>query len=176
MTTWRAVRPIAAAVALIAAIVGANLALQRWGVVGVPIIGVTATAGVYFAGATFWIRDLLHEWGGRRWVYPTIVVGAGVSWWLSDAAQIPGGVTSIAVASGVAFLFSETADTLVYTPLRKRNRTAAVAFSQPVGAGVDTALFLWLAFGDLSTFSGQFITKTLLVVPVVVLMWMWGRR
>jgi len=169
-------KPLMAALALIGAIVAANLALERWGVVTVPIFGMTATAGVYFAGATFWIRDALHETGGRRWVYPTIVVGAVVSWWLSDGAQIPGGITSIAVASGAAFLFSETADTLVYAPLRDRSRTLAVAASQPVGAAVDTALFLWLAFGDLGTFTGQFAVKTMMVAPVAAAVWLWGRR
>jgi hypothetical protein len=32
---------------------------------------------------------------------------------------------------------------------------------------VDSALFLWLAFGSLALFWGQFVGKTLMALPVV---------
>lgn len=145
-----------------------NWALERWGLVSVGF-GLMAPAGVYFAGLTFGIRDALHEAGGRRWVVAAIVAGSGLSWWLSDAVSIPGGVTSIAVASGAAFLLSELADLAVYSPLRSRNWPLGVALSNAVGAVVDSALFLWLAFGSLDHMAGQIVGKVYMVLPAFAL-------
>lgn len=97
-----------------------------------------------------------------------IVIGAGLSAWLSPA---------LAVASGLAFLLSEGLDLLVYSPLQKRNLITAVVASNVVGVIVDSAVFLWLAFGSLQFIEGQIIGKlimTLLALPVV--WWMRSRR
>jgi queuosine precursor transporter len=157
-----------------AAVVGANWALETYGVVDVGF-GLQAPAGVFFAGAAFALRDLLHEEGGRAWVFAAIICGAVLSWWLGDAVSIPGGHTSIAVASGCAFLLAELADLAVYTPLRERQWVAAAMLSNIAGAVIDSALFLWLAFGTLDHMNGQVVAKVYVTVPFLALLW-WSRR
>lgn len=161
-------RSFATFAALVSCVVGANWALETYGVVNIGF-GLTAPAGVYFAGLTFWLRDILHENGGSRFVLAAIVTGSLISWAQSDAVTIPGGITSIAVASGVAFALSELADFAVYAPLRTRRPLVAIAASNTVGASIDSALFLWLAFGSLDQITGQIVGKsymTLLAVGV----------
>lgn len=153
--------------ALVGTVWAANLALETWGVI--EFLGVEAPAGVLFAGLAFGLRDVLHEVGGARWVLSAILVGATLSWWLSDAATIPGGTVSIAVASGCAFLFSELADFSVYAPLRSKHWTSAVIASNTVGAIIDSMLFLWLAFGSQSLLAGQVIGKMLMILPALPL-------
>lgn len=157
------------AAAFVATVYAANWALTTFGVVPIGF-GLHAPAGVFFAGAGFMLRDALHETGGRLWVIGAIVTGACLSYLLGASAVIPGGHASIALASGCAFLLSEFADFGVYAPLRERSLTSAVGLSQVVGAAVDSALFLWLAFGSLALFEGQFVGKTLMVLPAVALL------
>ena len=163
---------LAVAAAFVATVYAANWALTRWGVVPVGF-GLEAPAGVWFAGLGFLLRDLLHEVAGRAWVVGAILVGAALSYWLGANVELPGGHVPIAVASAIAFLASEFADCSVYAPLRERALTAAVGVSQVVGAAVDSALFLWLAFGSLALFAGQFVGKTLMVLPVLAVMVAW---
>jgi uncharacterized PurR-regulated membrane protein YhhQ (DUF165 family) len=154
----------------VATVIGANWALNRYGIVTIwP--GVKAPAGVYFAGLAFGLRDALHELGGRAWVFAAIATGAVVSYVIEDAATIPGGYTAIAVASAVAFALSELADLAVYEPLRERNWPTAVTASNVVGAIVDSALFLWLAFGSLDHMAGQIWGKALMVAPALLIVW-----
>jgi hypothetical protein len=47
----------------------------------------------------------------------------------------------------------------VYTPLRERRLGLAVVTSGVVGAAVDSAVFLWLAFGSLTYLEGQMVGK-----------------
>lgn len=161
--------------AFVATVYFANWALERYGIVGIGF-GLMAPAGVYFAGLGFGLRDALHEAGGVRWVAGSITAGAALSWWLSDAATIPGGHTSIAVASGVAFGLAELADLAVYAPLRRRQWTAAVVASNAVGAVVDSAVFLWLAFGSLDFIEGQVIGKLYMVAVAIPVVWAVRRR
>ena len=149
-------------VALLATVAATNLALETWGVIPIGF-GLEAPAGVFFAGLAFGLRDVLHETGGPRWVVGAILAGAALSYVLSDGAEIPGGHVSIAAASAVAFLLSELCDMAVYTPLREKHWGAAATASNVVGAVVDSALFLWLAFGSLSLLLGQVVGKTYMV-------------
>ena len=140
----------------------ANWALERWGIVAIGF-GMMAPAGVYFAGATFGVRDALHDVGGRGFVMAAIVVGGGVSLWTAP---------SFAVASTTAFLISEAADLAVYDPLRKSSWPAAVILSNIVGSVVDSLVFLTLAFGWVAAKSGWVdltIGKAYLVLPSVLL-------
>ena len=155
----------AIAACFLALIVAANAALNRWGVI--DFLGLAMPAGVFFAGLTFGVRDALHERGGIRWVLPCIAAGAALSWLLEDGATIPGGHVSIAVASGLAFGLSELADLAIYSPLRRSAWPAAVAASNLAGAAIDSALFLWLAFGSLEFFEGQIVGKLLMVLPAI---------
>lgn len=145
-------------VAFIGTVVGANWALSTFGIVSIGF-GLAAPAGVYFAGLAFTCRDYIHEQLGRRFVITAILVGAGLSWFLEPA---------FAVASGAAFLLSETADYAVYAPLRRRGWIRAVAASNLVGLAVDSALFLWLAFGSLDFIEGQLVGKAYMTLAAIV--------
>lgn len=122
--------------AFVGVIVLANLALRVVGTVPVFFWLPFVPAGVYFAGAAFTLRDLLHEEVGRWWVFAAIAVGGILSFFIA-----PG----FALASAVAFTVSEVCDLGVYEPLRKRNWKAAVFFSGLVGSIVDSVIFLQLA-------------------------------
>ena len=66
---------------------------------------------------------------------------------------------ALALASAAAFLFSELADFAVYTPIARRSFALAILFRCTAGALVDSALFLWLAFGSLAFIGGQVLGK-----------------
>jgi uncharacterized PurR-regulated membrane protein YhhQ (DUF165 family) len=139
----------------------ANWAITQYGVVPVGF-GLMAPAGVAFAGLAFTLRDLTHESLGRWWTLAAIGVGA----LLSLAVSAP----FVAVASATAFLVSELADFAVYTPLRERGWLRAVAASNVVGLVTDGAIFLWLAFGDLTFLPGQVWAKLWLTLAAVAVL------
>lgn len=147
----------------------ANWAIERWGVVPVGF-GLEAPAAVYFVGLAFTLRDTVHRTLGRWHVVGAIILGAVLSYAVSPA---------FAVASGVAFLCSELADLAVYEPLRSRSMYGAVAASNALGIVVDSALFLWLAFGSLAFFWGQVVGKawmTVLALLVLLVLSQWRVR
>ena len=150
----------------IGTIFAANWALATFGLVPVGF-GLLAPAGVYFAGLAFTFRDLTQEQLGRGWTFGAILVGAALSALVSP---------QFALASGTAFLFSETADFLVYTPLRHRHWLGAVALSNTVGLVVDSALFLLLAFGSLAFLPGQIVGKAWMTALAVGVLWLWRAR
>ena len=158
----------AVAAAFVATVYAANWALTTFGVIHL-FGGLYAPAGVFFAGLGFVLRCALQDLAGRLWVVCAILIGAVLSLYLGASAHIPGGHVSIAIASACAFLFSEFADFSVYTPLRGRTIIGGITVAQVAGATVDSALFLWLAFGSLGLFWGQFVGKLLMVVPAAVL-------
>lgn len=145
----------------IGTVFGANWALSTWGFVPVGF-GLMAPAGVFFAGLAFTCRDMLHEARGRRAVLVAIIAGAGLSWFIEP---------TFAIASGVAFLVSELGDFAVYSPLRARGWLRAVAASNAVGLVLDSALFLWLAFGSLDFIEGQVIGKAYMTALAIVVLW-----
>ncbi len=149
----------------IATIFAANWAIQAVGLVPVGF-GLRAPAGVYFAGLAFTLRDLTQDRLGRGWTIAAIVVGAALSAFISP---------QFAAASGVAFLLSELADFAVYTPLRRRHWVGAILASNTVGLVLDSALFLWLAFGSVEFLAGQVVGKFWMTLLTVALLWA-GRR
>lgn len=160
---------LAAFAAFVGVIVLANWSVNHFGVVGVGF-GLVAPAGVYFVGLAFTLRDVLHRTLGRMAVIGAILVGAVVSFAVSDAVTIPGGVLSLAWASGIAFLVSELADLVVYEPIRKHGWSPAVGASNVVGLFVDSLLFLYLAFGSLSFLWGQVVGKAWMTALAIALM------
>ena len=144
----------------IGTIFGANWTLSTYGIVPIGF-GLSAPAGVFFAGLAFTARDMIHETRGRQWVLTAIVVGAVLSWWVEPR---------FAIASGVAFAVSELADLAVYSPLRARGWLRSVAASNAVGLVVDSALFLWLAFGSLDFIEGQIIAKGYMTIGAIILL------
>lgn len=154
------------AVAFLGCILTANYVTTEYGMIPVGF-GLTATAGTYFAGLTFVLRDSLQDTLGKWPVMALIVFGALLSYLVSDPF--------IALASGVAFLVSEVADLLVYTPLRRQGYIRAAVASNIVGAFMDTVLFLWIAgFPIQQAIAGQMVGK--LAVTIVVVLAVAGYR
>jgi uncharacterized PurR-regulated membrane protein YhhQ (DUF165 family) len=141
---WRRYWAAAAFAVYVAAIVASNYLITR---VGIPAghgthltpvgFGLYAPSGVWAAALSFPARDVTQRLGGRWLGIAAIVAGAAVSWGVSDP--------HIAVASGLTYLCSETADFAVYTPLQRRWFVPAVVASGCVAAVVDSVVFLHLA-------------------------------
>lgn len=147
-------------------IVAANVTLAVVGLIPIGW-GLMAPAGVLWAGIALTLRDLVHDSLGRWWTMAAIVAGAGLSWLVSP---------SFAVASGIAFLVSELADMGVYAPIRRRRWLLAIALSNTVGLLVDSALFLWLAFGSLDFLAGLVVAKVYVTVATVAVLYIWRRQ
>jgi uncharacterized PurR-regulated membrane protein YhhQ (DUF165 family) len=126
-----------------------------------------APSGVVMIGLALVLRDLVQRRLGLLAALVAIGVGALLSAFLAPPA--------IVVASATAFLLSELADLLVYTPLQRRRFLLAVVLSSLVGLVVDSAIFLYLAFSSLDFLAGQIVGKAwmvLLALPFV----QWLRR
>jgi uncharacterized PurR-regulated membrane protein YhhQ (DUF165 family) len=131
--------------------------------------GLHAPSGVLVVGAALVLRDAVHEAGGVRAALLAIVIGSALSWFVAPPALV--------IASVAAFALAELADLFVYAPLRKRRLGLAVLASGLVGAAVDSAVFLWLAFGSLQFIEGQILGKFWMsLVAAIVLMVMRARR
>ncbi len=136
--------------------------------VHVPFTTYIVPAGVFCIGAILVLRDWIQQLAGLRWSLALVVIGGSASYLIGTVA----GWTSlqkIAVASLAAFIVSETVETVVFTPLRKRNLTLGVALSATVGNAIDTWLFLALAFGSQAFFAGTFIGKLEMIAVGVAL-------
>jgi queuosine precursor transporter len=118
----------------------------------VPVgFGLMAPSGVLMIGLALVLRDAVHEAGGVKAALTAIAVGAALSWLVAAPA--------LALASVAAFALAELADLAVYTPLREKRLGLAVMVSGLVGAVIDSAVFLWLAFGSLAFIEGQIVGK-----------------
>ena len=143
---------VLAVLAMAGCVVGANWAIVRFGIIPVGF-GLMAPAGVYFAGVVFTCRVIVQNTLGRRFTLLAIVLGALLSFAVSP---------TFAIASGVTFLFSEMADFAVYTPLTVHHPDSwlwAMLPANTAGLFVDSALFLWLAFGSEGSFAGLIFGK-----------------
>jgi hypothetical protein len=97
-------------------------------------------------------RNFTQDIIGRLGVIVLMVAGAALSWLLASPA--------LAIASLTAFALSETADMAIYTPLRKKGRSRAVAIASTVGAVIDTFAFLAIAgFPIALAAPGQLVVK-----------------
>jgi queuosine precursor transporter len=138
--------------AYLAAIVAANLSIEHWG----------PQAAIYnaffFIGLDLTCRDALHDlWRGRliRNMSLLIATGSALSYVLNrDTGRI-------ALASMIAFGAAAAADSIAYHLLRDRTWYERANQSNVLGAGVDSALFLPLAFGAFpwTAMFGQFCAK-----------------
>lgn len=154
--------------AYVATIPAANMLVDHFDAVPVGF-GLVAPAGVFMVGLALVLRDLAHEAAGYKAVLAAIGFGTVVSYLLADPV--------IATASAVAFVFAELADMAVYSPLRKRGLVLALLASNAVGLGVDSILFLKIAFGDLGFVWGQIVGKTeMTLLAGIVLAYLVRRR
>lgn len=129
--------------------------------------GLMAPSGVLMVGLALVLRDLVQRRLGLAWAVGAILAGAALSALLAPA--------SLVLASAIAFLLSETADLVVYTPLQRRGLVAAVMASSLAGLVVDSVIFLWLAFGSLDFLAGQVVGKLWMVLAALPLVH-WLRR
>jgi uncharacterized PurR-regulated membrane protein YhhQ (DUF165 family) len=147
----------ASAVAFIALVVASNWLTAHYGLVAGFV-----TAGTFTAGLVLAARDAVRETAG---IWASLgCIAAGVL-----ASAVMAG-PQLALASGAAFALSELADTAVYEPLRKRSKTRALAWSNLVGAVVDSLLFLAIAgFPIWPAVTGQIAVKWVMAVGLPLL-------
>ena len=118
----------------------------------VPVgFGLLAPSGVFVIGLALVLRDFVQRHLGRDWTITAILAGAALSAFMAAPALV--------LASFASFLLSELADMGVYTALRERRLALAVLASGFVGAIVDSAVFLLLAFGNLAYLEGLIVGK-----------------
>jgi queuosine precursor transporter len=143
-----------------------SILLANWLVANLPPIVVwplpelRAPAGVLAAGFVFSFRNLTQETLGRRFSVLAIVLGAALSWFISGDTEL-GGPLRLPLASGLAFLLSETLDFALYTPIRRTGWVRAMLASDLAGQVLDSVIFLTSAFGTggFAFLAGQIVGK-----------------
>ena len=130
--------------------------------------GLMSPSAVLLAGLALVLRDAVQSLLGNRATIAAILCGTLLSGLLSDPAVV--------IGSAAAFLFSELADFLVYTPLRRRYPSSAILVSGLVGSIVDSCIFLQLAFGSLEFVTGQVVGKFWMSLAAAALHYLWRRR
>jgi uncharacterized PurR-regulated membrane protein YhhQ (DUF165 family) len=129
----------------------------------IPVgFGLHAPSGVLLVGLALVLRDWVHEAGGAKAALAAIGVGGLVSWLFAPPALV--------LASVLAFVIAELADLAVYAPLRAKRLWLAVLLSGIVGAAVDSAVFLSVAFGSLEFIAGQIIGKLWMTLIAAVVL------
>lgn len=129
----------------------------------IPVgFGLEAPSGVLMVGAALVLRDIVHERLGALWALISIGIGAALSAMFAAPALV--------LASTVAFLLAELADFAVYAPLRRKQLALAVLASGAVGAAVDSAVFLLIAFGSLAFVEGQIVGKLWMTLLATVVL------
>lgn len=135
----------------------------------IPVgFGLMAPSGVLMIGLALVLRDWLHEVAGWRWSFVAVLMGGVLSLFFSPPA--------LAIASAAAFTTAEMADLAVYAKLRERGKHVAVMASQVVGAALDSALFVWLAFGSFQFSAGTTLAKIYAGAAVALIMWAKEKR
>lgn len=129
--------------------------------------GLVAPSGVVTIGLALCLRDLVRESFGRLVAVVAVLVGAAGSMLIAAPA--------LAVASGAAFLASETLDSLVYEWIRRHGLLWAILLSGAAGLTLDSLLFLMLAFGSVQYAPGQIVGKAWAVVFATMVAWAWNR-
>jgi len=130
----------------------------------IPVgFGLMAPSGVLMVGAALVLRDIVHERLGVWWAGAAIITGAILSAFLAPPALV--------LASATAFLLAEGADMIVYTPLRERRLVWAVLLSGIAGSIIDSAVFLWLAFGSIALIEGQIVGKLWMTLAAAICIW-----
>lgn len=153
----------------LASIVAANYAITHIGsqpFPGGPHVlpvgfGLTAPSGVYVVGVTLVLRDIVQRQSGKWATFLLILAAAAATWLISP---------SLALASTAAFLASELVDFAIYTSLERRTFYGAILASNAASIVVDSALFLWLAFGSLAFIEGQIVGKAIATLAAVAVL------
>lgn len=138
-----------------------------------PVFGQVAIGTLIF-GVTFTQRDRMHRQGGRRLVYRAIAAAAlltlalllsatylwggpltdyftarGWSWLAGSSSSLAQGGPRVFIASFLAIVLAETADTEIYHKLRNRSWAVRVLHSNAVSIPMDSLLFNCVAFAGI---------------------------
>jgi queuosine precursor transporter len=129
----------------ILAVLGANYTATWF--VPFPIYG-QAAIGTFIFGITFTQRDRLHQYG-RNYVYRAIALAAFANVLMSALLGVP---IRIILASFLAIVLAESADTEIYQRLIRRSWLVRVAGSNAVSVPLDTLIFTLIAFWGVEGF------------------------
>jgi len=168
------------------------------------VAGFSIDAGTFIYPLTFTLRDLVHKRLGKRAARQVIVLAGGINLFmaafLAFAARLPqdaawglgeqfsvilGPVWRIVVASIVAEVASELADTEIYhlwvTRVTRRLQWMRVLSSNAVSVPLDSLIFCWGAFGGLlpaavvwSIFVSNLIVKAIMSVVSIPAIYLVG--
>jgi queuosine precursor transporter len=125
----------------ILAVLGANYTTTPEWFIPLPVYGQVAL-GTFIFGVTFTQRDRLHQFG-RSAVYSTIAIAAIANVIMSSVLSVD---IRIIIASFVAIILSETADTEIYQQLLHKSWFVRVMGSNAVSVPLDTVIFWLIAF------------------------------
>ena len=134
-------------------IVAANLLVAYYGPPAVIIIAFV------FIGLDLTVRDYLHEaWQNKGLIWKMgllIASGSIISWILNREAE------RVAIASFAAFATAGISDAVIYHLLKDKVKVLKVNGSNVVSSGVDSLVFLTIAFGGFMPvlFAQQFAAK-----------------
>lgn len=151
----------------VAAIAVANVATAKYAPWLIHIDGqiIAITAGTWFIGATFFLRDFVQARHGLRVAYMAIGAALLVNLALSIHYR---DLLAITLASAAAFAVSETSDTIVYTKVDGRMGPRIIA-SGLVSCPLDSTIFVLFGLSPWTTgivpWSAVFLT---IVAQVVI--------
>jgi queuosine precursor transporter len=140
-----------AAAIYIVAVLGANLTATWF--VPLPVFGQVAV-GTFIFGFTFTQRDRMHI-RGRRFVYGIIALATLLSAVLAAVGHVP---PRIIIASVIAIVIAESADTEIYQRLLARTWWHRVLASNAVSIPLDSIFF------NLVAFAGVFAPKQMVAI------------
>jgi uncharacterized PurR-regulated membrane protein YhhQ (DUF165 family) len=129
----------------VASVLLANLTLNKF--IDLGVLGLLSVGTILFA-AVFTLRDKLHQFGLRA-VFWAIGCAVAVNVGVAVALETP---ARFVVASFIAILVGELADTALYQRLIQRSWLTRALSSNAISIPLDTLLFTVLAFyGELSS-------------------------
>ncbi len=186
------VRPVATAVpqiavVIVAAYIGAQVIADITSLKIGVVAGLAVDMGTFIYPITFTLRDMVHKVLGKRstrtMILTAAVINVFMSGYLMWAASVPGDPSwglqdefsailgplwRIVVASIVAEVVSELADTEVYhwfvTRITTKHQWARVLVSNSVSVPIDNIIFAVGAFGALPGLQDHFLTLPWAVV------------
>ena len=129
----------------VASVLFANLTLNKF--IDLGAFGLLSVGTIFFA-AVFTLRDKLHQFG-LRVVFLAIGLAVAVNVAVAAALDTP---VRFVVASLIAILVGELADTALYQRFIQRSWLTRALSSNAISIPLDTLLFTLLAFyGELSS-------------------------
>lgn len=125
---------------------------------GTKLFTLVAPAGVIWIGLTFSFRDLAQRFWGKYKIWFWMIVATFITYFFNE---------TVALASVVSFVFSETVDWVIFT-VWKGNLKQRIIISNVIAAPIDSFLFVVLAFGfSWEPIIGQAILKIIFSMSII---------